>query len=89
VIQGFREGAQMNQDQFWPTDEQFSKIVPHRPTDTQGKERVDDRRVIGGIVRVLKSGRPLSGRCARLRAQDGALQSHCALGGQGRPGGPV
>ena len=43
-------------DQFWLTDAQFSKIAPHLPTDTRGKARVDDRRVISGIVRVLKSG---------------------------------
>jgi len=46
----------MNRDQFWLTDEQFSKIAPHLPTDTRGKARVDDRRVISGIVQVLKSG---------------------------------
>lgn len=46
----------MNRDQFWLTDEQFSKIAPHLPTDTRGKARVDDRRVISGIVHVLKSG---------------------------------
>ena len=43
-------------DQFWLTDEQFARIAPHLPTDTRGKERVDDRRVISGIVHVLKSG---------------------------------
>ena len=46
----------MNRDLFWLTDAQFSKIAPHLPTDTRGKERVDDRRVISGIVQVLKSG---------------------------------
>jgi len=46
----------MNQEQFWLTGEQFAKIAPHLPTDTRGKERVDDRRVISGIVHVLKSG---------------------------------
>src|SRR5579864_4012080 len=46
----------MNGDHFWLTDEQFSKIEPHLPTDTRGKARVDDRRVISGIVHVLKSG---------------------------------
>jgi transposase len=56
VIHGFRREALMNRDQFWLTDEQFSKIAPHLPTDTRGKERVDDRRVISGIVQVLKSG---------------------------------
>ena len=46
----------MIRDQFWLTDAQFSKIEPHLPTDTRGKVRVDDRRVISGIVHVLKSG---------------------------------
>jgi transposase len=30
--------------------------LPHLPTDTRGKPRVDDRRVISGITHVLKSG---------------------------------
>jgi transposase len=46
----------MKRDLFWLTDEQFSKIAPHLPTDTRGKAHVDDRRVISGIVHVLKSG---------------------------------
>ena len=46
----------MNRDGFWLTDEQFAKIKPHLPTDTRGKPRVDDRRVISGIIHVLKSG---------------------------------
>ncbi len=46
----------MNRDHFWLTDAQFSKIEPHLPTDTRGKARVDDKRVISGIVHVLKSG---------------------------------
>ena len=46
----------MNRELFWLTEEQFAKIAPHLPTDTRGKERVDDRRVISGIVHVLKSG---------------------------------
>ncbi len=46
----------MNRDHFWLTDRQFARIAPHLPTDTRGKPRVDDRRVISGIVHVLKSG---------------------------------
>ncbi len=46
----------MNRDLFWLADEQFSKIAPYLPTDTRGKARVDDQRVISGIVHVLKSG---------------------------------
>jgi len=56
VIHPFRKEAQMNRDQFWLTDAQFSKIAPHLPADTRGKARVNDRRVISGIVHVLKSG---------------------------------
>ncbi len=41
---------------FWLSDEQFTRLEPLLPTDTRGKPRVDDRRVISGIVHVLKSG---------------------------------
>ena len=43
-------------DQVPLTDEQFARIATDSPTYTLGKERVDDRRVISGIVHVLKSG---------------------------------
>jgi transposase len=46
----------MRSDQFWLSDEQFAKIEPLLPSDTRGKERVDDHRVISGIIQVLKSG---------------------------------
>jgi transposase len=42
---------------FWLSDEQSKRIEPHLPTDVRGIERVDNRRVVGGIVHVLKSGR--------------------------------
>jgi Putative transposase of IS4/5 family (DUF4096) len=41
---------------FWLNDDQWSRIEPYLPTDLRGKERVDDRRVISGILHVLKSG---------------------------------
>jgi transposase len=41
---------------FWSSDEQWVRIEPHLPKDVRGKARVDDRRVISGIVHVLKSG---------------------------------
>ncbi len=46
----------MRSDLFWLNEAQFTKIAPLLPTDTRGKPRVDDRRVISGIVQVLKSG---------------------------------
>jgi transposase len=41
---------------FWLSDEQWNRIESHLPRDVRGKERVDDRRVISGIIHVLKSG---------------------------------
>ena len=46
----------MVRDYFWLNATQFARLEPHLPTDTRGKPRVDDRRVISGIVHVLKSG---------------------------------
>ena len=46
----------MIRDVFWLTDDQFARLEPLLPRDTRGKPRVDDRRVISGIVHVLKSG---------------------------------
>jgi len=46
----------MSRDTFWLSDARFERIKPHLPTDTRGKQRVDDRRVISGIVHVLQSG---------------------------------
>ena len=46
----------MRKNLFWLSDEQWERIEPHLPTDVRGVERVDDRRVISGIVHVLKSG---------------------------------
>ena len=46
----------MRNNLFWLSDEQWERIEPHLPTDVRGVERADDRRVISGIVHVLKSG---------------------------------
>lgn len=46
----------MKSDLFWLSETQFAKIGPLLPTDTRGKPRVDDRRVISGIIQVLRSG---------------------------------
>lgn len=41
---------------FWLTEEQFARLAPLLPRDTRGVARVDDRRVISGIIHVLQSG---------------------------------
>ena len=46
----------MRRNLFWLSDGQWRRIEPHLPTDVRGVERADDRRVISGIVHVLKCG---------------------------------
>jgi transposase len=46
----------MRSNLFWLTNEQWARIEPHLPSDVRGKELVNDRRVISGILHVLKSG---------------------------------
>src|SRR6478736_1906423 len=46
----------MRKNLYWLSDEQWQRIEPHLPTDVRGVERKDDRRIISGIVHVLKSG---------------------------------
>ena len=41
---------------FWLNDKQWAKLQPLLPPYVRGKRRVDDRRVISGIVHVLRSG---------------------------------
>ncbi len=41
--------------QFWLTDEQVERLRPHFPK-ARGKPRVDDRRVLSGILHVLRNG---------------------------------
>ena len=43
-------------DLYWLSDEAWAVIEPHLPHGKPGARRVDDRRVISGILHVLKSG---------------------------------
>lgn len=46
----------MPDQEFWLSEAQFERLAPLLPKDTRGVARVDDRRVISGIVHVLQSG---------------------------------
>ena len=43
-------------DLYWLSEEAWATIEPHLPHGRPGAPRVDDRRVISGILHVLKSG---------------------------------
>jgi transposase len=41
---------------LWLSEEQFERLRPLLPDKLRGAARVNDRRVISGIIRVLKLG---------------------------------
>tara|TARA_R110002050_G_scaffold156145_1_gene284082 strand:+ start:79 stop:471 length:393 start_codon:yes stop_codon:yes gene_type:complete len=41
---------------FWLSDEEWAQIEPWLPSGRRGAHRVDDRRVISGIIHMLKTG---------------------------------
>lgn len=43
-------------DFFWFSDAQWARIEPLLPANVRGKRRVDDRRVLSGIVHALRCG---------------------------------
>ncbi len=43
-------------EEFWLSDRAWASLEPLLPTNQPGARRVDDRRVISGIIHVLKSG---------------------------------
>ena len=44
----------MSRSLFWLSDEAWAAIEPHLPQNQPGARRVDDRRVISGIVHMLR-----------------------------------
>jgi transposase len=42
--------------EYWLSDQAWAAIAPRLPTNQPGARRVDDRRVISGILHVLRSG---------------------------------
>ena len=46
----------MTMNLFWLSDAEWASIQPHLPTRRRGARRVDDRRVISGMLHVLRTG---------------------------------
>jgi putative transposase len=46
----------MSEHHFWLSDAQFARLEPLLPNKPRGVPRVDDRRVISGIIHVLRNG---------------------------------
>ncbi len=63
VIQGFPDGGGLDEEAslmkkhlYWLSDAEWAKIEPLLPRGRRGAHRVDDRRVISGIIHMLKTG---------------------------------
>ena len=46
----------MSDHHFWLSDAQFARIQPLLPNKVRGVPRVDDRRIISGIIHVIRNG---------------------------------
>lgn len=46
----------MAKNLYWLSDAEWASLQPHLPTGRRGARRVDDRRVISGIIHMLRSG---------------------------------
>jgi putative transposase len=53
-FQGWQENLPMS-DYFWLREAQFERIKPYFPL-SHGVPRVDDRRVVSGIIHVIRNG---------------------------------
>ncbi len=65
----------MDRDHFGLSERYFVRLEPHLPTDTRGKPRVNDRRVLSGIIQALRSRWPLGRRPLDPWPAQDALQS--------------
>ena len=70
------------------SDFEWSVIEPLLPNKPRGVPRVDDRRVLNGIMWVLRSGRPLARPAGALRALHDLLQPLQSLAREGHLGSP-
>lgn len=52
----WRMGESMAGNLYWLSDDEWAAIGPHLPTGRRGARRVDDRRVISGILHMLRTG---------------------------------
>jgi transposase len=56
MIQHPKRGERIMAGEFWLDDQQWLAIEPLLPKNQPGAPRDDDRRIISGIIHVLKSG---------------------------------
>jgi transposase len=50
------DGGSVDLSEFWLSEAHFERLRPLLPDKVRGVARIDDRRVISGIIHVVKSG---------------------------------
>lgn len=63
----------MGRNLNWLSGAEWARIEPHLPKGRRGARRLDDRRVIPGIIRMLKTG----ARCRDFAAAYGPDTTIC------------
>ena len=74
----------MSDHYFWLSEAPFARLKPLLPNKPRGVPRVDDRRVISGIIYVIRGGADVARRARRLRAAEDPLQPLHPLDVNGR-----
>lgn len=46
----------MGRNLYWLSEDEWRRIEPHLPKGRRGAHRVDDRRVLSGIIHMLRTG---------------------------------
>lgn len=64
----------MSDHRFRLSDAQFARLEPLLPNKPRGAPRVDDRRVVSGIIHIIRGGLMWRDAPARLRAAEDASQ---------------
>jgi len=64
----------MRNQPYWLSDAEWRRLEPLLPRGRRGPHRVDDRRMISGILHMLRSG-AVAGLSAGIRAVHDNLQS--------------
>jgi len=67
---------------YWLSDGEWARIEPLLPRGRRGARRVDDRRIISGIVHMLRSG--ARWRDCPLPMAPTRLSTTASIGGAGR-----
>ena len=75
----------MRKQLYWLSDAEWKRLEPLLPRGRRGAHMVDDRRIISGIMHMLRSGR--AGEIARPNTGPTRRSTTASIAGAGRASG--